>query len=57
MGTCQTSEIIFQNQSVFSPSHFSITGLLSKQDGDDGIIIPVLELWVYLAIRTMQSNN
>lgn len=57
MRTCQTSEIIFQNQSLFSLSHCSITGLLSKQDGDDGIIIPVLGLWVYLAIRRTQSSN
>lgn len=57
MRTCQIPEIIFQKQNVFSPSHCSITGLLSKQDGDEGIIILLLGLWVYLAIRRIQSSN
>lgn len=57
MRTCQISEIIFQKQNVFSPSHCSIARLLSKQDGDEGIIILLLGLWVYLAIRRTQSSN
>lgn len=55
--TCQISEIIFQKQNVFSHSHCSITGLLNKQDGDEGIILLLLGLWVYLAIRGTQSSN